>query len=66
MLTYEFAAGFAPFTSDAIDRRDMFRRIREVNFEFPKHFSKELRGFVGGLLRVKAEERISLDQAEGH
>lgn len=44
----------------------MFRRIREVNFEFPKHFSKELRGFVGGLLRVKAEDRISLEEAEKH
>ena len=38
VLTFEFSAGFAPF-SDSIDRRDLVRKIKELNFVFQEHLS---------------------------
>jgi aurora kinase len=65
VLTYEFAAGFAPF-SDCYDRKDMVRKIRELEFEYPEHFSEEIKHFIRSLLRTKPEDRMSLEKAEKH
>jgi aurora kinase len=65
VLTYEFAAGFAPF-SECFDRKDMVRKIRELEFDYPSHFSPELKDFVRALLKTNPQDRMSLKEAENH
>lgn len=65
VLAYEFCAGKAPF-ADHTDRRELIRRIRELRFDYPKHFSPELKDFIGSLMKTRPEERMELDLAELH
>lgn len=64
ILAYELAAGYAPF--EAPKRHETQRRIRNVEYTIPGHFSAELADFVGRLLLVDPQARMNEEQALQH
>jgi aurora kinase len=44
----------------------MVRKIRELDFGYPSHFSPEIKHFVASLLKTNPEDRMSLEEAENH
>ena len=64
VLTYELATGNAPFS--AKDRKIQYRNIKTTNITYPEHLSKEIVHFISSLLKVKPEDRMSLENALDH
>jgi serine/threonine protein kinase len=64
VLAYEFIVGKAPFYSE--DMKEQRRKIRQAKYEFPDFVSQEAQQFISGLLKIKSEERPSLEQIEQH
>lgn len=63
MLAYELNAGRAPFSSDT--RTETARKIHNLEFSIPEHFSPELSDFVRKML-VESNQRMSEQDALNH
>ena len=57
VLAYELSAGFAPFSAE--NRGETSKKIRNLDYRLPTHFSPELKDFVSRLLLGEPEKRMS-------
>lgn len=64
VLTYELATGSAPFYNK--DRQQQYKNIRNVNFTYPDHLSKQIIDFISKILQKNPANRIKLDEALKH
>jgi len=56
VLTYEMRSGRAPFESKS--QLEMFKKISRRDFKYPRDFTQEEQGFIGGLLQVDLTRRL--------
>jgi serine/threonine protein kinase len=64
ILAFEFVTGHPPFEEER--KNETFRRIRNIEFKFPFYMSPECRDFVTRCLKLKSEDRMTLDQIIEH
>ncbi|TYZ60849.1 hypothetical protein PybrP1_011441 [[Pythium] brassicae (nom. inval.)] len=66
VLTYELLVGTTPFYSE--NQMEMYKRIEMVDYAFPEApaVSDAAKSFIAGLLKLKPEARMSLDDATRH
>jgi len=64
VLMYEFLVGSHPF--EGIDERETYRRIRQVDLEFPSWFDPDARDLITKLLAKNPTERIPLTHVANH
>jgi len=64
VLTYEFLYGKAPFTGKS--RKDIFDKVKTVDFTFPKTFSREAKSFISQLLQRDPKKRLKLGDVPNH
>jgi len=64
VLTYEFLVGKPPFEAET--NNDTYRRITQVDFDFPSHISLEAKDLISQLLRKNPDERLSLEGVAKH
>lgn len=57
ILLYKMLAGYFPFKGR--NDRDLFRKIKQGNFSFPKNISDDLKELLRSLLKVAPSERIT-------
>merc|ERR1719408_274013 len=60
VLLYEFLIGKPPF--EATDEKGTYKKIKNVNPQFPPHISKDAKDLVCKLLRKNADERLTLEE----
>ena len=64
ILTFELAAGRAPFESNT--RNETTRKIRTLEYSMPPHFSEGIKDFVRRMLVINPKERMSAEEALSH
>lgn len=64
VLLYEMLAGRAPFESK--QKETLFENIRKLKLKFPMTFPPLAKDLVRRLLRIKPEERLSLEELLNH
>jgi aurora kinase/aurora kinase A len=64
VLCYEFCTGAPPFESN--NRKETFRKIKDVCITFPDYLSMEVKNLILGLLNKIPQYRMSLDQVLQH
>jgi len=66
VLLYELVAGVPPFDIEGEMKASTYRRIRTVEYTFPKHMSSDARDLIRGFLQRSAELRTQLEDALAH
>lgn len=66
VLAYEVASGKTPFGNSNTKSAELRKNINNVNFIYPKHFSPNLKNFIGSLLKKNPKARMSLRDAQNH
>ena len=60
VITYILLCGFPPFSSSKKDQKELFKKIREGSYSFPRAYwykiSPEAKAFVSALLTVSPEQ----------
>ncbi|RWS23063.1 aurora kinase C-like protein [Leptotrombidium deliense] len=64
VLTYEFLVGKPPFEHK--DTMITYKRIVNVDIQYPTDMHESARDFISKLIRKDAEERMSLKEAKDH
>ena len=64
VLIYEFCAGVPPF--DCKMQCDKIKKIRNLDFKFPSHFSSDVKDLIQKLLIKNPDKRISLEEFKKH
>mmetsp|Transcript_16178 Transcript_16178/g.24382 ORF Transcript_16178/g.24382 Transcript_16178/m.24382 type:complete len:353 (+) Transcript_16178:89-1147(+) len=68
VITYILLGGYPPFHDD--NQKALFRKIKKGDFEFHEEYwgsvSEEAKDLIRGMLRVNAEERLTVDQVLTH
>lgn len=64
VVLYLMMSGKLPFVAN--NQRDLFRRIREKNFDMPKEFSPDLQDLIRKMLTKDPAQRITAVQAMEH
>ena len=64
VLSYEFLVGHPPFESE--DTNVTYRRILQVQYEFPNYVSRNARDFISRLLVFDPSKRMQLADAIEH
>ena len=68
VITYILLDGYPPFHDD--NQKALFRKIKKGDFEFHEEYwgsvSEEAKDLIRGMLRVNAEERLTVDQVLTH
>lgn len=60
ILCYEFCVGNPPF--EAENNEKTYKRIREIDLQFPDYLSMEVRDLISRILCYDPKRRLSLDQ----
>ena len=64
VLCYEFCTGSPPFESE--NKRETFKKIRQVQLNFPEYLSNEVKDLICRLLNRDPKKRISLEDVMIH
>lgn len=64
ILCYEFCVGNPPF--EAENNEKTYKRIREIDLQFPDYLSMEVRDLISRILCYDPKRRLSLDQIQKH
>eukprot|EP01083_Nonionella_stella_P034467 94316_1 len=64
VLMFEFLCGTPPFESN--EQKHTFQKIRDVNFIFPGHVSRDARDLIKKLLNKDPAKRLSLNELPKH
>lgn len=66
VLTYELLVGATPFYCE--NQMEMYKRIEMIDYSFPESppVSDAAKSFIAGLLKLKPEARMSLEDAANH
>jgi aurora kinase len=65
VLCYEFLVGTPPF-EDRRSYKATYKRITQVDLQFPSHVSKEARDLISKLLQHAPEKRMALESVLEH
>ena len=64
VLIYEFCAGVPPFECES--QCDKIKKIRNLDFKFPNHFSFDVKDLIKKLLIKNPKKRLSLEEFKRH
>ncbi|KAG5190064.1 putative serine/threonine kinase, partial [Tribonema minus] len=64
VILYAIMAGSLPFDEESLP--DLYAKIREGEFAFPRHFPSLARGLVSGMLTVAVDDRLTLEGVAAH
>jgi len=64
VLIYEFVVGVPPFESNEAIRTQC--KIKKGEFNLPNYLSEDVKDLIQGLVKLKPEERMTLDQVKNH
>ena len=64
VILYASLSGKLPFMGSTVEK--MYKRILEGKVNYPTHFSPEVRDLIGKILKVKGEERLSMEEIMAH
>lgn len=57
ILCFEFLTGRPPFESQGVDdeiHKETYKKILEVDIDFPEYLSEEAINFIGGILKINS------------
>ena len=67
VLCFELVTGKDPFTQSSTDKPDikkeLYKNITELNYNFPPHVTKTCKEFIKRLLQKEGNDRPSCEQA---
>ena len=64
VLTYELLVGHPPFESRT--DKQTYERIRNLDYQFPSHVSKDAQDFISKLLVLDPSKRMPLSEVNNH
>lgn len=56
VFVFEMCSGKTPFHADEL--MDIYHRIVKAKYKFPHHFSRDVKDFIGSLLKTDATKRL--------